>query len=70
MRHTGISNRESPDEEREERNRLRRHPDTARDRAGHVVTEEPAERLEREEEEHIQAPTDESPRGRRIRQSR
>lgn len=70
MPNTGISNRETPEEEKREREEFGRHPDTARDRAGHVTREEPAERLEREEDEHVQAPTQKETRGRRIRQSR
>ncbi len=70
MPNTGISNREPPEQEEQEREQFGRHPDTARDRAGHVTTEEPAERLEREEEEHVQAPNDDDTGGRRIRQSR
>jgi hypothetical protein len=70
MKKTGISNRETPQEEERERKDFARDPDTARDRAGHIITEEPAERVEREDDEHVQAPNDDSPRGRRIRQSR
>ena len=70
MKKTGISNRESPREEERERQEFGRDPNAARDRAGHIITEEPAERLEREDDEHVQAPNEDSPRGRRIRQSR
>ena len=70
MTQAGISNRRSSRQEEEERKKLRRDPDTARDRAGHIITEAPAERLEREDDEHVQAPNEASPRGRRIRQSR
>jgi hypothetical protein len=67
---TGISNRESPEQEQKERKEFGRGPDAARDRAGHIITEAPAERVEREQDEHVQAPNEDSPRGRRIRQSR
>jgi hypothetical protein len=70
MKQTGISNRETAHQEEQERKVFGRHPDAARDRAGHIITEEPAERVEREDDEHVQAPNDDSPRGRRIRQSR
>jgi hypothetical protein len=70
MKQSGISNRESPQQEEQERQSFGRDPNAARDRAGHKITEEPAERVEREEDEHVQAPNEESPRGRRIRQSR
>jgi hypothetical protein len=52
---SGISNRETPAEEQREREKLARHPDTARDRAGKIYTEAPAERLEREQDEHEQS---------------
>jgi hypothetical protein len=67
---TGISNRETADEEQAEREVLARDDDTARDSAGHVDTETPAERLQREEDKHLQAPVAESKRGRGFRQSR
>jgi hypothetical protein len=70
MHKSGISNRETPEQERQERLTFGRDANAVRDRAGHVTAEDPAERLEREEEEHVQAPNEQSPRGRRIRQSR
>jgi hypothetical protein len=66
---TGISNRESPEEEERERDVLGRPDDAARDRAGHVGSESPAERLQREEDEHLQAPNDDSKRSRGTRTS-
>jgi hypothetical protein len=66
---TGISNRETADEEQAERDVLARDDNAARDSAGHVGTETPAERLQREEDRHLQAPVAESKRGRGIRQS-
>ncbi|HEY8548681.1 MAG TPA: hypothetical protein VIL35_01885 [Vicinamibacterales bacterium] len=65
----GISNRESAAEEQEEREIYARDEDTTRDRAGHVDTESPAERLQREEDEHVQAPVPESKRGKGTRSS-
>ena len=56
MQETGISNREAPEQEDAERKKFGRPPNTARDRAGHVIEEEPAERFERELDEHVQAP--------------
>ncbi len=70
MDQTGISNRESPQQEERERQEFARDPNAARDRAGHIFTEDPAERIEREDDEHVQAPNEVSPRGRRVRQSR
>lgn len=68
---SGISNRQDPEKEAEERERLPRPPDVARDRAGHIVREEPGEAIEAEQDRaQKEAPNDESPRGRRIRQSR
>ncbi len=64
---TGISNRELADEEAQERDILGRDDDTVRDRAGHIGMESPAERLQREEDEHVQAPVSESKRGRQGR---
>ena len=61
---TGISNRETADEEQDERDVLARDDDTTRDSAGHVGLETPAERLQREEDKHLQAPVAESKRGR------
>lgn len=69
-RRTGISNRETADEEQAEREVLARDEDAARDSAGHIGTETPAERLQREEDKHLQAPVAESKRGRGFRQSR
>ena len=70
-KHTGIGNRQDPEKEARERERLRRPPDVARDRAGHIVHEDAAEQMEAEQDEaRKEAPVDESPRGRRIRQSR
>ncbi len=60
---TGISNRETADEEQVERDVLARDDDATRDSAGHVGLESPAERLQREDDEHIQAPVAESKRG-------
>jgi len=66
---TGISNRETADEEQTEREVLARDADAARDSAGHVGTESPAERMQRETDARLQAPVAESKRGRGIRQS-
>ncbi|BCS33562.1 hypothetical protein TBR22_A27890 [Luteitalea sp. TBR-22] len=49
-KHTGISNRETAEVEQQERERLRRPDDTARDLAGHVVSESPAEASEAAED--------------------
>jgi hypothetical protein len=66
---TGISNRESPEEEQDERDVLARPADATRDRAGHVGTESAAERVQRETDAHVQAPSGDSKRSRGTRTS-
>ncbi len=47
---TGISNRETPQQEQREREQLARPDDVGRDQAGHVVSETPAERIEADDD--------------------
>lgn len=56
MPNTGISNREPPQKEEEDRKRNERTPDTARDQAGHVIKESREERLEPDERQQSRAP--------------
>lgn len=70
MPRTGMSNRQSPEQEEQDRKRLERPPDAARDRAGHVIRETREERLEEDLSGPTQAPVEESPRSRRERRSR
>lgn len=46
----GISNRQTPEEEAEERRILQRPDDVGRDQAGHIVQESPAERSEADDD--------------------
>lgn len=46
----GISNRETPEEEQREREQLKRPDNVARDQAGHLISETPAEATEAADE--------------------
>ncbi len=46
----GISNRETPQEEQQERQEFARPDDVGRDQAGHLVSETPAERTEADDD--------------------
>lgn len=71
MANTGISNRESPQKEEEDRKRKERTPDIARDQAGHVIKESREESLEPDERQQTRAPNkNEGPRSRREHRSR
>lgn len=50
IKQAGISNRETPEEEQQEREALKRPDDIGRDQAGHLVSETPAERTEAEDD--------------------
>lgn len=68
---TGISNRETPEEEAGERERLRRPDDVARDQAGHLIKESGVDRIEAEDDASVQPPDAEGERGAQgIRRSR
>lgn len=50
IKQTGISNRETPEQEQQEREVLKRPDDVGRDQAGHLVSESPAERTEADDD--------------------
>lgn len=50
MTKTGISNRQTPEEEQHDRDQLGRPDDVGRDQAGHIVSESPAEATERDDD--------------------
>jgi hypothetical protein len=50
IKQAGISNRETPEEEQQEREQLHRPDDVGRDQAGHLVSESPAERIEADDD--------------------
>jgi hypothetical protein len=50
MKQTGISNRQTPEEEQREREQLERPDNVGRDQAGHIISESPAEATEREDD--------------------
>lgn len=67
----GISNRKTPDQERQEREALQRPDDIGRDQAGHLVSETPAERTEAEDDASRPRPDARDGDARRdVRQSR
>jgi hypothetical protein len=71
MKQTGISNRETPEEEQREREQLQRPPDVGRDQAGHIVSESPAEATEAADDAGRPRPDARAGEGRReVRQSR
>ena len=71
IKQAGISNRETPEQEQQEREALQRPDDVGRDQAGHIVSETPAERTEAEDDASRPRP-DARPgdAGRDVRQSR
>ena len=71
MKQTGISNRQTPEEEQREREQLQRPPDVGRDQAGHVISESPAEATEGADDASRPRPDAREGEGRRaVRQSR
>ena len=71
IKQAGISNRETPQEEQQEREQLGRPDDVGRDQAGHLVTESPAERTEAEDDASRPKPdAREGDARREVRQSR
>lgn len=50
IKQAGISNRETPEQEQQERDALQRPDDVGRDQAGHIVSESPAERTEADDD--------------------
>ena len=71
MKQTGISNRQTPEEEQRERDQLERPDDIGRDQAGHIVSESPAEATERDDDASRPRPDAvEGAAGRGVRQSR
>ena len=71
MKQTGISNRQTPEEEQRDREQLDRPPDIGRDQAGHIVSESPAEATEADEDASRPRPDAREGASRReVRQSR
>jgi len=71
IKQAGISNRETPQEEQQERDALGRPDDVGRDQAGHLVSESPAERTEAEDDASRPQPDARDGDARRdVRQSR
>ncbi len=67
----GISNRETPQEEQQERDTLARPDGVERDQAGHLVSASPAERLEADDDASRPRPDARDGDARRdVRQSR
>lgn len=67
----GISNRETPQQEQQERDALHRPDDVGRDQAGHLVSESPAERTEADDDASRPRPdAREGDARREVRQSR
>lgn len=71
IKQAGISNRETPQQEQQEREVLGRPDDVGRDQAGHLVSETPAERTEAEDDRSRPRPDARDGDARRdVRQSR
>lgn len=71
IKQAGISNRETPQEEQQEREELGRPDDVERDQAGHLVSETPAERIEADDDASRPKPdAREGDARRNVRQSR
>lgn len=71
MKQTGISNRQTPAEEERDREQLGRPPDVARDQAGHLISESPAEATEADDDASRPKPDSrEGTTRREVRQSR
>jgi hypothetical protein len=71
LKQTGISNRQTPEEEQREREQLGRPDDVGRDQAGHLISESPAEATEAEDDTSRPKPDGRDGTSRReVRQSR
>ena len=71
MKQTGMSNRQTPQQEQRDRDRLVRPDDVERDQAGHIVSESPAEATERDDDASRPRPDARDGAARReVRQSR
>ena len=71
MKQTAISNRQTPEQEQRDREQLGRPSNVGRDRAGHLVSESPAEATEADDDASRPKPDGRDGTTRReVRQSR